>query len=191
MALLRPYTLEDIVSIQEEQVITEQQTTGAARVSALRSVIEDRRSIGKFHPEQPPRELIEQVLEAATWAPNHRLTEPWRFFVLTGDARRRLGEVMGRAHVASLGDSPKDPDVEFEKVAVKPLRAPVMIAVAVEPVVDPTVVEIEEVCAGAAAVQNVLLAAHALGLAAMWRTGDAGFDPAVKAFFDLPPTAHL
>ncbi|MDQ3044099.1 MAG: nitroreductase family protein, partial [Chloroflexota bacterium] len=48
------------------------------------TAIRERRSIGKVGPERPPRELIEQVLEAATWAPNHRLTEPWRFIVIAG-----------------------------------------------------------------------------------------------------------
>ena len=106
-----------------------------------------------------------------------------------------LAGEMGDVHVGGpvqpsaivvLADFAEPPDPEalvVESVGFLPAE--------VEPVVDPSVVEIEEVCAGAAAVQNVLLAAHALGLAAMWRTGDAAFDPAVKAFFNLPPTAHL
>lgn len=148
--------------------------------------IRTRRSIGTMRPEMPPRSVIEEVLEAATWAPNHRVTEPWRFFVLTGEARRDLGEVMARAKFGAEDGTPA-----FEKVRAKPLRAPVVIAVAVEPQVGPKVVEIEEVTAGAAAVQNMLLAAHALGLAAIWRTGDACYSPAVKAFFGLSPSAYL
>jgi nitroreductase len=53
------------------------------------------------------------------------------------------------------------------------------------------VVEIENVCAAAAAVQNLLLAAHALGLGAMWRTGTAAFEPKVKAFLGFAPDQHL
>lgn len=156
--------------------------TGAAAPVGMDvlEAIRTRRSVGAVRPEMPPREAIEAILEAATWAPNHRLTEPWRFFVLTGSARASLGDVIARAQTA-----------DHERARAKPLRAPVIIAVAVEPAVGPKIVEVEEIAAGAAAVQNMLLAAHALGLAAIWRTGDACYDAAVKTFFDLPPAAHL
>ena len=153
--------------------------------------IRTRRSVGAVLAERPPRAAIEAILEAATWAPNHRLTEPWRFVVLAGDARRAFGAATAEARFgpgAALGD---DARAAFAAMAAKPLRAPVVIAVAVEPTVGPKVVEIEEVAAGAAAVQNMLLAAHALGLAAIWRTGAPTYDPAVKAFFGLTPNAHL
>lgn len=147
--------------------------------------IQTRRSIGRVRPERPPRGLIEEIIEAGTWAPNHRLTEPWRFIVLAGAARNALGEAM-----ASL--LPADaPEADVAKERAKPLRAPVVIAVAVEPATGPKVVEMEEVTAGAAAIQNMLLAAHALGLAAQWRTGNAAYSPAIKAHLGLPEAAHL
>jgi nitroreductase len=93
--------------------------------------------------------------------------------------------------MAGRDGTPEALDAESERARSKPLRAPVIVAVAVEPVVGPKIVEVEEVAAGAAAVQNMLLAAHALGLAAIWRTGDACYDDAVKAHFDLSPNAYL
>ncbi|MGH2531909.1 MAG: nitroreductase family protein [Thermomicrobiales bacterium] len=153
--------------------------------------IRTRRSVGTVRPEAPSRETIEAILDAATWAPNHRLTEPWRFFVLTGDARESLGDVMARSKLAGKEGTPEELQAEYERARAKPLRAPVIIAVAVEPATGPKIVEIEEVAAGAAAVQNMLLAAHALGLAAIWRTGDACYDAAVKSYFDLSPASHL
>ena len=173
---------------------TDRETTahGMAALEAIRT----RRSVGKVRPERPPREMIEAIVEAATWAPNHRLTEPWRFVVLAGEARRALGAVIAggqaaRRPVPTDAAAEVDASAAFARTAAKPLRAPVVIAVAVEPIVGPKIVEIEEVAAGAAAVQNMLLAAHALGLAAIWRTGDASYDPAVKAFLGLAPAAHL
>ena len=163
----------------------------AGQAMNVLEAIRTRRSIGKVRPERPPREAIEAIIEAATWAPNHRLTEPWRFFVVAGDARRELGEAMARGQAARRTGDGGDSRADYALAAAKPLRAPVVIAVAVEPASGPKVVEIEEVAAGAAAVQNMLLAAHALGLAAMWRTGEPSYDPAVKAFFGLAPTAHL
>jgi len=68
----------------------------------------------------------------------------------------------------------RQPDATAEIVAAeraKPLRAPVLIAVGVDRPNGPKIVEMENICAAAAATQNMLLAAHALGLAAQWRTG--------------------
>ena len=167
---------------------------GAPPTMGVLEAIRTRRSVGRVRPERPSKEAIERLLEAATWAPNHRLTEPWRFFVLAGAAREELGEVMARSQAAVLAAAGADgPDARtaLEKTRAKPLRAPVIVAVAVVPDGRPKTVEIEEVAAGAAAVQNMLLAAHGLGLAAIWRTGEPAYDPAVKAFFGLPPAAHL
>jgi nitroreductase len=77
------------------------------------------------------------------------------------------------------------------KARSKPLRAPVVIAVAVDKPGLTKAKEIENVCAAAAAVQNMLLAAHALGLAAMWRTGPSATDPAIKHFFGWEADQHL
>ncbi|MDQ3045399.1 MAG: nitroreductase family protein [Chloroflexota bacterium] len=158
---------------------------------ALLAAIRERRSISKVGPERPPRELIEQVLEAATWAPNHRLTEPWRFIVIAGEARHDLGRAMARAHVAAMSGEVDDSAAEFARLAAKPLRAPVIIAVGVEPATGPKIIEAEEIAAGAAAVQNLLLAAHALGLGAMWRTGAAVDADEVKTLLGLSARAHL
>jgi nitroreductase len=73
----------------------------------------------------------------------------------------------------------------------KPLQAPVIIVVAVEQPHQPWEREIENVEAAAAAVQNMLLTAEAMGLASLWRTGDAAYDPHVKAWFGLSPDDHL
>ncbi|MGH2387450.1 MAG: nitroreductase family protein [Chloroflexota bacterium] len=162
--------------------------SGAVVLAALR----DRRSATKLKADPVPRELIEQVIEAAGWAPNHRLTEPWRFVVLAGEAREALGDVMASSLRARLADPEGEAArAQLEKERRKPLRAPVLVAVAALPSSDPRVVEAEEIAAVAAAVQNMLLAAEALGLGAMWRTGAAALDPAVKSFLALPAPAHL
>jgi nitroreductase len=72
-----------------------------------------------------------------------------------------------------------------------PLRAPVVIAVGVDAPTEERIIEIENVCAAAAACQNILLAAHDLGLGAIWRTGVWARDAQVKEFFGLSPAQHL
>jgi len=151
-----------------------------------------RRSIGKVKPERPPKERIERLLDAAVQAPNHHITEPWRFYVLAGKAREDLGRVMAEALRPRLEDPAGEKGrALLAKEAEKPLRAPVLIAVAAKNSDNPKVVPIEDVEATAAAVENLLLSAHDQGLAAMWRTGDAAYDAHVKEFLGLRPEDHL
>ncbi len=147
-----------------------------------------RHSISKVKPDPVPREMIEKLLAAAVQAPNHFRIRPWRFVVLTGEARNRLGDVMAQAYRRR---HPECPEMETNGERVKPLRAPVLIAVGVEPPSEPKVIEIENICAVAAAAENILLAANALGLGAMWRTGAGAREPEVKQFLGLQPDQHL
>ncbi len=135
-----------------------------------------------------PRELIEKLLSAAVQAPNHYKVRPWRFVVLQGQARERLGDLFAEIYLA---EHPAAPPASVEKERAKPLRAPLLIAVGVEPVTDPRALPFENACAVAAAVENILLAAHALGLGAKWRTGTQATDPRVKAFLGLQPEQDL
>jgi nitroreductase len=111
---------------------------------------------------------VETLVEAALRAPNHHLTFPWRFVVLAGEARRALGEVHAGAVMATRSDLPAE---AFEKEAARLERAPVVIACIVAASGDDAVSRREDRDAVAAGIQNLLLAAHAKGLAAMWRTG--------------------
>jgi nitroreductase len=151
-------------------------------------LIQTRHSVPKVKPDPIPKTLVEKLLSAAVQAPNHHRVRPWRFVVLQGKARERLGEIMAN----SLKN--RNPEVLQEALTIersKPLRAPLLIAVGVDKPSEPKVLEIENVCAAAAACQNLLLAAHALGLGAMWRTGPGALDPQVKAFLGFTPDQHL
>ncbi len=147
-----------------------------------------RQSIGDLKPDPVPRELIEKLLSAAVQAPNHYKVRPWRFVVLTGAGRARMGEALAESFAERF---PNAPASALEKERSKPLRAPVVIAVGVDKPSEPKVLEIENICATAAAVQNLLLAAHALGLAAKWRTGEEARNPRLKEFLGFAPDQHL
>lgn len=151
-----------------------------------------RRSIGKMTAEQPAREQIERLLEAATHAPNHHGVQPWKFVVLAGGARAELGMVLAEALLARGGDLDTEQGrALLAKEQQKLLRAPVVIVVAAEYPCEGRAVEIENVAAVAAAVENMLLVAEERGLAAMWRTGDAAYDPRVKQWLGLAPRDHI
>ncbi len=165
-------------------------TTAGGRAEVVLDAIRNRRSIGKMTGEMPPADVIRHLLEAGTWAPNHHLTEPWRFVVLQGEARSELGAVMG-ALAAEREVDPEKRERAAASAAGKPLRSPVVIAVAVEPSPEPNVPEIEEISAGSAAAQNMLLAADALGLAAIWRSGWMAFTPEVRDHLGLGERAKV
>lgn len=150
--------------------------------------IHNRHSIKKVKPDALPRETIEKLLNAAAQAPNHYKVRPWRFVVLIGEARHRLGEAMS----ASLRERhPEFPQEAFDKARNTPLQAPVVIAVGVDKPSEAKVLEIENICAAAAATQNLLLAAHALGLGAKWRTGEWARDEKVKEFLGFEGDQHV
>jgi nitroreductase len=154
----------------------------------LFDAIYQRQSLGKVKPDLVPHEVIEQLLKAAVQAPNHHRVRPWRFIVLSGAARERLGDVMAESKRLAAPETPENVlDIERSR----PLRAPVIIAVGVDKPTEPKVIEVENVCAAAAAVENLLLAATALGLGAIWRTGPAALEPRVKQFLGLASDQHL
>lgn len=154
----------------------------------LIEAIHGRLTIKKVKPDPLPRDVIEKLLSAGAQAPNHHNVRPWRFVVLTGDGRRKLGDVMA----ASFADrNPDAPSEGLEKTRALPLRAPVVIAVGADKPDGPKIIEIENVSAASAACQNILLAANALGLGVIWRTGEWARDPKVKEFLGFAPDQYL
>jgi len=150
--------------------------------------IRTRRSIGKVKQEPVARETIERILDAAVWAPNHRMTEPWRFFVLTGEGRSKLGGALARIALAEETDpNSADSGAKAEAARGKAFRAPVIIAAAVTPSDRKGVIELEEYGAVYAGIQNILLAAHDFGLGAVWRTGEPCYHPVMNESFGLRP----
>ena len=109
-----------------------------------------RRSVPKAAEAVPSREQIQRLLDAAVAAPNHHLTEPWRFVVLSGDALKELGEVFAQ-HAERTGGN-------VELARDLPQRAPIIITVIERPRIgDSHVPEMEEHHAVGAAMQNILL----------------------------------
>lgn len=150
--------------------------------------IKSRRSIRKMKPDPPlTREQVETIIEAAVWAPNHYLTEPWRFVVLMGDERAKLGDAMSEALRATGTPTPEQLDNERKR----PLSASVVVALISSPKSNPKIVPQEEIIAVGAALQNMLLAAHSLGLGAMVRTGSHAYSEAIRKFFEMMDNERL
>ncbi|TXK76104.1 nitroreductase [Paenibacillus sp. N3.4] len=159
----------------------------------IMEAIRSRRSIGKVKPDAVDHTLIEQILEAGIWAPNHCHTEPWRFWVLTGEGRRLLGRGYAEVAIAEASSTLSDDELAQLRFAQekKAFRAPVVIAVGVVPSQTAIVPEIEEYAAVHAAVQNMMLVAHAQGLGTIWRTGAPTYHAKMREVFSLNPREEL
>jgi len=150
--------------------------------------IKTRQSVGTVRPDVIPKYVIENLLTAGAQAPNHYKVRPWRFFVISGTGLIKLGDVMAKSLSMKSENLPAE---ALEKERSKPLRAPLIIAVGVDKPTEAKVSEIENLCAAAAACQNILIAAQTLGLAAIWRTGPTALDPLVKEFLGLESDQRL
>ena len=149
--------------------------------------IQTRQSVGRVRQEPVPEDLVRRILESAVHAPNHKITEPWRFHVFTGKGRGELARA--RAETARLQAEAEGEDEEMAAGRIsrerkKAFRAPVVIAVISVSGRD-EVETLENYAACAAAVQNMQLTAHALGLASIWRTGPVAYHEHMHRFFGL------
>ena len=146
--------------------------------------IHARRSIKQFTDRPVTRDEILKLLEAAVQAPNHRMTEPWRFYVLGPGARRAYGAALG----ARKGKRVEDPEAAtavVEKVAATHEALPAMLAVAITLDENPEIRE-EDYAAAWMAIQNLSLAAHAIGLGAHLKTGAVMDDPRAREAVGVP-----
>jgi nitroreductase len=149
----------------------------------VEQVIRDRRTSLLVDREAPVADdLIDRLIEAATWAPNHKRTWPWRFTVVSGDSRGRLGLAMAEAG-AELGLDP----AKVEKLPTKYERSAVVLLVWVHLDGD-EVRQREDRDATAAAVQNLLLTATAHDLGNYWATIPDALVPAVRRFAEVDDT---
>jgi nitroreductase len=153
----------------------------------VNKAIETRRSVGRVRQDPVPRKLVEKILESAVHAPNHKITEPWRFHVFTGKGRGEFARA--RAELAKIQAEAEGEEEELvagriSRERKKAFRAPVVIAVISKGGRD-EVETLENYAACAAAVQNMQLTAHALGLATIWRTGPIAYHQYMRDFLGL------
>jgi nitroreductase len=141
--------------------------------------IRARRSIKRFTDRPVTRDEIEAILDAATLAPNHRLTQPWRFYVLGPEARHAYGLALGERKAKKIEDAVAARSLR-DSVAAEHRALPCMIAVAVVNNDNPEIRE-EDFAAAMMAVQNLALAALARGLGTHIKTGAVMSDPAARA----------
>jgi nitroreductase len=136
----------------------------------LETAIRTRRTHKAYGPDPVDRATLEELFELARWAPNHHLTNPWRFRVVGPRALERLKAAVGPEGAGKLD------------------RAPTLVAVSYVRTPDDPVADEEDLLATGCAAYAVLLGAHGRGLAAYWRTPAVLREPAGRAALGIPET---
>jgi nitroreductase len=147
-----------------------------------------RNSASQLTDPAPRGKDLQTLFKAALRAPDHARLKPWRFLVIEGQGRAQLGEVFAQA---ALADKPALDRQALDKLRAKPLRAPLIIAVIARLQQHPKVPEIEQYLSAGTAAHGMLLAAHALGYAGIWRTGPMVFHPGVHRALGLQANEKL
>jgi nitroreductase len=138
-------------------------------------VLRSRRSINLFEPEPVDRALLLDAIEAARWAPNHRLTEPWRFYVLGEDTAEAIARLAAQIETAAKGE--RVGAARYERLKSIPGNFVVTSQRS-----DDELLDRENYAACCCAVQNLMLYLWPLGVGVKWTTGGMTRE---QAFYDL------
>jgi nitroreductase len=156
------------------------------RNEKLIDYLKTRRSMPAFQMKEPgpSRQEIEEILTLATRVPDHGKLAPWRFIVMTGEARKRITD-----ELAAIAKADK-PDLSAEMVQVEEtrfLRAPVVIAVVSKAGPHVKIPEWEQIMSAGAVCFNMVIAANALGYVSNWLTEWMAFDERAHRVLGVEP----
>ncbi|OMQ10303.1 nitroreductase [[Flexibacter] sp. ATCC 35103] len=155
------------------------QSDSSYKLKKISKNIRNRRSIyaNEFVKKEIPKKLLDEILINATWAPNHKMTEPWRFIVFKGKYLKQYGEYM--AHYYKDFYTELSPEAQKEKLNYLrnyPLKAACLIGVIMVRNTKINLPEWEEIAAVSSAVQNIALTCTAHKVGSYWSTKDVAID---------------
>lgn len=147
-----------------------------------------RASAAKLRAPAPTEEDLEVIFECAVNAPDHGRLRPWHFITIRGDGIAAFGDVLAEVFAAENPGATPD---RMAKAKSKAFRAPLIVVAVARAAPDAKVPEIEQILAVGAAVENMLLAAQALGYGTMWKTGAPAYSTLVKNRLGLESTDSI
>jgi len=157
-----------------------------SKEAILQQIIQSRRSIypDAYTHQKIEKAAIEQILEAANYAPTHRKTEPWRFKVIEGNKRSEMGDMMAKLYKDKTAPD-RFSELKYNRTAQKARKCSHVIAICMQRDPKESVPEWEEVAAVAMAVQNIWLTASALGVGSYWSSPSTIHADIVQQFLQL------
>lgn len=156
-------------------------------VNVINKLIRERRSVFPRDYTQEPVDdaIVRQILFNATWAPTHKMTEPWRFIVFTGEGLKKLAEFQGACYKQVTTANGKFEQDKYEGMLTKPMQSSHIISIGMKRDEAKRLPEVEEIGAVYCAVENMYLTATAYGVGAYLSTGGITFYEEAKPFFNL------
>jgi len=155
-------------------------------VTQFNNIIQTRRSIFPYQFEKGkriPDEIIWQILENANRAPTHKMTEPWRFTVFTGEGLQHFSKLQSELYSKYAGEKFKE--AKLMNLINYPLMSSHVIAIGMKRNKENFLPEIEEIIATASAVENIYLTVAAYELGGYLSTGGITYIEEAKSYFDL------
>lgn len=152
----------------------------------IAAIIKGRRTTkpASLNGEKVPDEQINQLLELANWAPTHGRTEPWYFYVYTGEGLKNFGKTHGDLYWEHTPEDRRKEETR-EKLTHNGDKASHIMVAVMKRGDNPKIPALEEIAAASAAIENILLGAEALGIAVMWNTGGMTHHHALKEHLGL------
>jgi nitroreductase len=147
-----------------------------------------RESALKLAAPGPSGADLDAMFQSAVRTPDHGRLRPWHFVVIDSDRREAFGALMAQSLLRRQPDA--EPEM-LQRERAKAMRAPTIVVAAAKVNKTHKIMPFEQIASAAAATQTIVLAANALGFGAMWKTGGAAYDPAVKAAFGLTPDDEI
>ena len=140
-------------------------------LSEITEIIKNRRTIYPqfYSSRKVHKEIIEHLLQNATWAPTHGMTQPWRFKVFTEKSRKTLSDTLSMLY-KQLTPTENFREDKFAKMQARPFQASAVIVAYMKRGDNPKIPEIEEISSVACAIQNLCLTATAYGIGSFWST---------------------
>ncbi|MEZ4867387.1 MAG: nitroreductase [Caldilineaceae bacterium] len=147
--------------------------------AAVAAAITDRRTVKQFLPQPVAPDLLTKLIDLAVWAPNHRMTEPWRFYVINGAMCQQVGEIarsVTAAKISSVGGTAEVAARKAAEAAGAWSSVPTLLYVTMVGDANPEI-DLENYGAVCCAIQNFTLAAHVAGVGTSWSSGAVASAP--------------
>jgi nitroreductase len=156
------------------------------KFETVKETIQNRRTTGPaiMNGEIIPEEQIKELLKLADWAPTHGYTEPWRYFIFSGERLKNFSKAHADMYWENTPEEARD-DSKYKKLLHNTEKVSHLLVVAMKRGSNPRIPAMEEYASVAASIQNLLIGATALGIASMWNTGGMALHPAMKTFLGL------
>jgi nitroreductase len=153
-------------------------------LSEITEVIKNRRTVypENFSKRKVHKEIVQNLLNNAIWAPNHGLTQPWRFKVFQNQPLKDLIDFYAETYKKI---TPDFVEAKYEKFKARKEKSSVVIAIIAETDTNPKIPELEDIEAVACAVQNIQLSCTAYGLGSFWATGKPSYSDEIRDYLKL------